>query len=75
MQIMKKSVKLPMLVHYLVKECGLIPWLSTVLLFYGEELGGDHKESSLKAMELVLKVNLLLCGQSILMKLNWQTIF
>ncbi|KAG1370125.1 putative Nucleolar pre-ribosomal-associated protein 1 [Cocos nucifera] len=45
-----------MLVHYLVKECGLLPWLSTVLLFYCEGLGGDHKESSLRAMELVLKV-------------------
>ncbi|XP_038973323.1 uncharacterized protein LOC103720976 isoform X2 [Phoenix dactylifera] len=56
LQIIKKSVKLPMLVHYLVKECGLLPWLSTVLLFYGERLGGDHKESSLRAMELVLKV-------------------
>ncbi|XP_073099472.1 uncharacterized protein [Elaeis guineensis] len=56
LQIMKKSVKLPMLVHYLVKECGLLPWLSTVLLFYCEGLGGDHKESSLRAVELVLEV-------------------
>ncbi|XP_072970894.1 uncharacterized protein [Typha angustifolia] len=55
LQIIKKSVRLPLLAHHLLKECGLLSWLSSVLSFYSETIDGD-KVNSLRIVELVLKV-------------------
>ncbi|KAJ0962898.1 hypothetical protein J5N97_028020 [Dioscorea zingiberensis] len=56
LQIMNKAVKVHLLANYLVKECGLISWLSTIISFYGQQLNGGQKEISLKAMMSVLEV-------------------
>ncbi|CAL9750206.1 unnamed protein product [Musa acuminata subsp. burmannicoides] len=56
LQIVKKSVKVPILADYLLKECGLLSWLFSVLSFFGERLGRKEKQFSLSVMELVLKV-------------------
>lgn len=53
---MKKSVKVPTLADYLLKECGLLSWLFSVLSIFGERLGRKEKQFSLSVMELVLKV-------------------
>ncbi|OAY74978.1 Nucleolar pre-ribosomal-associated protein 1 [Ananas comosus] len=55
LQIIKKSIKLPSLTHHLLKECGLLPWLSSVISSYGENIDED-KHSSLRILELVLKI-------------------
>ncbi|OAY67542.1 Nucleolar pre-ribosomal-associated protein 1 [Ananas comosus] len=55
LQIIKKSIKLPLLTHHLLKECGLLPWLSSVISSYGENIDED-KHSSLGIIELVLKI-------------------
>lgn len=55
---MNRAVKVRLLANYLVKECGLISWLSTIVSSYGQQLDGGKKEISLKAMTCALKVNL-----------------
>ncbi|KAJ4774620.1 Nucleolar pre-ribosomal-associated protein 1 [Rhynchospora pubera] len=52
--IVKKSVKLPALLNHLLKECGLVSWLSSVLSIYGEGIDSDNKHSAI--VELVLEV-------------------
>ncbi|KAJ3690484.1 hypothetical protein LUZ61_019648 [Rhynchospora tenuis] len=52
--IVKKSVKLPALLDHLLKECGLLSWLSSVLSIYGEGIDSDNKHSAI--VELVLEV-------------------
>ena len=51
---MKKSVKLPALSYHLLKECGMLSLLSTVLSLYGEGINSDNKGHAI--MELVLEV-------------------
>ncbi|XP_039143511.1 uncharacterized protein LOC120280662 isoform X2 [Dioscorea cayenensis subsp. rotundata] len=55
-QIVNRAVKVRLLANYLVKECGLISWLSTIVSSYGQQLDGGKKEISLKAMTCALKV-------------------
>ncbi|KAG9454065.1 hypothetical protein H6P81_006969 [Aristolochia fimbriata] len=54
--IVKKSVKMYTLAHYLVEHCGLLLWLSSVLSFCLEKLYGDQKDFSLKQMTVILEV-------------------
>ncbi|WOL03409.1 hypothetical protein Cni_G12129 [Canna indica] len=56
LKVVKKSVKLPILADYLVKECGLLSWLVAVLSYYSARLHRDQKQFSLRVLELVLKV-------------------
>lgn len=55
-QIVRKSTKLPILAEYLVKECGLLSWLFSVISYFGERLHGEERQFSLTVMELILKV-------------------
>ncbi|XP_020269128.1 uncharacterized protein LOC109844484 [Asparagus officinalis] len=56
LQIVKKCVRLSNIALCLIKKHGLVSWLSSILLSYGKRLAGDHQESSLAVIELVLKV-------------------
>ncbi|XP_078175760.1 ribosome 60S biogenesis amino-terminal protein isoform X3 [Carex rostrata] len=54
LEIVKKSVKLPALSCHLLKECGVLSLLSTVLSLYGEGINSDTKGHAI--IELVLEV-------------------
>uniref|UniRef100_A0A0A9E738 URB1 C-terminal domain-containing protein n=1 Tax=Arundo donax TaxID=35708 RepID=A0A0A9E738_ARUDO len=55
LKILKKCVKLPVLAHHLVKECGLLLWLSSVISIHCE--GPDGAENScFTVTELALEV-------------------
>ncbi|XP_042413782.1 uncharacterized protein LOC122002620 isoform X1 [Zingiber officinale] len=55
LQIIQKSTKLPMLAEYMVKECGLLSWLFSVITYFGEKLHAEERQFSLTVMELILK--------------------
>uniref|UniRef100_A0A0A9CSM8 URB1 C-terminal domain-containing protein n=1 Tax=Arundo donax TaxID=35708 RepID=A0A0A9CSM8_ARUDO len=55
LKVLKKCVTLPVLVHHLVKECGLLLWLSSVISIHCE--GPDGTETSCSTVaELALEV-------------------
>ncbi|XP_058070405.1 uncharacterized protein LOC131219338 isoform X2 [Magnolia sinica] len=56
LQIVKKSVEFHRLAYYLVDQCGLISWLSSILSFSRAELFGDHKDFCLTQTTTVLEV-------------------
>ncbi|XP_074574903.1 uncharacterized protein LOC141831446 isoform X1 [Curcuma longa] len=55
LQIVQKSTKLPILAECLVKECGLLSWLFSVITYFGEKLHAEERQFSLTVMELILK--------------------
>ncbi|CAN6250215.1 unnamed protein product [Urochloa humidicola] len=52
LKVLKKCVKLPVLAHHLVKECGLLLWLSSVISI----LGDSAEISRSRVTELTLEV-------------------
>ncbi|KAL6844553.1 hypothetical protein ACP4OV_026226 [Aristida adscensionis] len=55
LKVLKKCVKLPVLAHHLVKDCGFLPWLSSVISINCE--GPDGAENSCSRVpELALEV-------------------
>ncbi|KAG0485487.1 hypothetical protein HPP92_009566 [Vanilla planifolia] len=56
LMIVRKCVHLPILARHLIKVVGLLPWLSSLLLFYGERMIEHHEQSSLGVMNLILKI-------------------
>ncbi|XP_062220395.1 LOW QUALITY PROTEIN: uncharacterized protein LOC133919867 [Phragmites australis] len=55
LKVLKKCVKLPVLAHHLVKECGLLLWLSSVISIHRE--GPDSVENPCsRVTELALEV-------------------
>ncbi|KAF5201938.1 Nucleolar pre-ribosomal-associated protein [Thalictrum thalictroides] len=56
LQIVKKSIKLPVLACYLVQKCNLISWLSSVLSSCGERLCEDDKCMFLTEATIILEV-------------------
>ncbi|KAI0491316.1 hypothetical protein KFK09_025576 [Dendrobium nobile] len=57
LMIIKKCVQLHMLADLLVKEFGLLPWLSSLLLFYvGRLIGHQEERSSVDIVKLILEV-------------------
>lgn len=56
LQVVKKSIKLPMVASYLVQQCNLISWLSSVLSSSAQRLWEDDKNLSLTLVTIVLEV-------------------
>ncbi|KAF9589226.1 hypothetical protein IFM89_020664 [Coptis chinensis] len=56
LQIVRKSSHLPVLVRYLVQECNLISWLSSVLSSCSKKLSNDEKSPVLTHIALLLEV-------------------
>ncbi|KAJ3693612.1 hypothetical protein LUZ60_009092 [Juncus effusus] len=60
LKIVKKAAKLPDLLNHLIKECGLLSWLSSVLSLHGElcytDNNNNNNNNSSEIMDLVLKV-------------------
>ncbi|CAK9159643.1 unnamed protein product [Ilex paraguariensis] len=54
--VVKKSIKLHKLSRYLVEQCGLISWLSSVVLFLCEKLYQDQRMYSLTQLTMLLEV-------------------
>ncbi|GJN26397.1 hypothetical protein PR202_gb14324 [Eleusine coracana subsp. coracana] len=55
LKVLKKCMKLPVLAHHLVKDCGLLLWLSSVILIHHEGSDGVENTCS-KVTELALEV-------------------
>ncbi|TVU16117.1 hypothetical protein EJB05_39668 [Eragrostis curvula] len=55
LKVLKKCVKLPVLAHQLVKECGLLLWLSSCISIHREGSDGVENTCS-KVTELALEV-------------------
>jgi hypothetical protein len=53
--VLKKCVKLPSLAHHLVKDCGLLLWLSSVISIGCERSNGVENTCS-RATELAVEV-------------------
>ncbi|XVE52806.1 hypothetical protein DITRI_Ditri02bG0153700 [Diplodiscus trichospermus] len=56
LQILKKSVQLHKMAHYLVEQCSLFPWLSSILSTYSRVLLGEENKSFLTELAVVLEV-------------------
>ncbi|KAK9082672.1 hypothetical protein Scep_029143 [Stephania cephalantha] len=56
LQIMKKSVKLPFLANYLVEQCNLISWLSSILSFCGKKIHICERNPFFTQIKAVLEV-------------------
>ncbi|KAK9133497.1 hypothetical protein Scep_013025 [Stephania cephalantha] len=56
LQIMKKAVKLPFLANYLVEQCNLISWLSSILSFCGKKLHTCERNPFFMQIKAVLEV-------------------
>ncbi|KAL6651997.1 hypothetical protein ACP70R_010922 [Stipagrostis hirtigluma subsp. patula] len=54
LKVLKKCMKLPVLAHHLVKECGLLLWLSSVISIGFQ--GPDVENSCSRVAELALEV-------------------
>ncbi|CAM0945583.1 unnamed protein product [Alopecurus aequalis] len=55
LQVLKKCVKLPVLAQHLVKDCGLLSWISSVISSHDEGLGSVNNSSS-RIVRLSLEV-------------------
>uniref|UniRef100_A0ACD5ZGX9 Uncharacterized protein n=1 Tax=Avena sativa TaxID=4498 RepID=A0ACD5ZGX9_AVESA len=55
LQVLKKCVKLPVLAQHLVKDCGLMSWISSVISSHGEGLDSVNNSSS-RIVGLALEV-------------------
>ncbi|XVF18198.1 hypothetical protein REPUB_Repub11eG0001000 [Reevesia pubescens] len=56
LQILKKSVQLHKMVHYLVERCSMFSWLSSILSTYSRVLLGDEKKIFLTELAVVIEV-------------------
>ncbi|KAK5833528.1 uncharacterized protein LOC108453030 isoform X2 [Gossypium arboreum] len=56
LQVLKKSVQLHEMAHYLVEHCSLFPWLSSILSTYSRVLLGDEKKLFLTELAVVIEI-------------------
>ncbi|XP_022717540.1 uncharacterized protein LOC111276058 isoform X2 [Durio zibethinus] len=56
LQILKKSVEFHKMAHYLVEQCSLFSWLSSILSTYGRVLLGDNKKIFLTELAVVIEI-------------------
>ncbi|XWS10328.1 hypothetical protein CRYUN_Cryun39dG0066900 [Craigia yunnanensis] len=56
LQMLKKSVQLHKMAHYLVGQCSLFSWLSSILSTYSRVLLGDEKKIFLTELAVVIEI-------------------
>lgn len=56
LQIMKRSVQLHKVAHYLVEQCSLFSWLSSILSTHSRKLLGEENKFFLTELTVVVEV-------------------